>query len=72
MKKAVRSEKKSQMWCPYCDEAIMNSQLPYCQACKVTLFYCPECRKPVPREMRSCPNCGAKIKGFENPDSEPT
>jgi predicted amidophosphoribosyltransferase len=72
MKKSVsKTEKNSQLWCPYCDEEIMNSNLPYCQACKVALFYCPGCKQPVPRRMATCPNCGARIKGFNNPDNEP-
>jgi predicted amidophosphoribosyltransferase len=73
MKKSTsKTEKNSELWCPYCDEELMNSQLPYCQACKVALFYCPGCKKPVPRREKICPNCGAKIKGFTNPDDEIT
>jgi len=49
--------------CPYCDEMIMVPDFPYCQACGITIFYCPKCRKPLPRENRVCPHCGAEILG---------
>ncbi len=55
--------KKKHIFCPYCDQEIMEGNFPYCQACHVTIFYCPKCRKPVPRESKTCPHCGAKIKG---------
>jgi endogenous inhibitor of DNA gyrase (YacG/DUF329 family) len=55
--------KKKHMPCPYCDQEIVEADLPYCQACRVAIFYCPKCRKPVPRENRMCPHCGAEIKG---------
>lgn len=56
-------EKKERLCCPYCDEAIMAAEFPFCQVCRVTVFYCPQCRRPVPREKRHCPYCGAEIKG---------
>ena len=49
-------------FCPFCDEEIMKAALPFCQACGVTIFYCPECRKPLPRDKRVCPHCGADIR----------
>jgi len=58
-----QKEKGKQLFCPYCDEEIMTADFPYCQACKVTVFYCPECRKPLPRDNRVCPHCGAEIEG---------
>ena len=54
---------KRRCLCPYCDQEILEADLPYCQACQVTIFYCPECREPLPRDIRVCPNCGAEIKG---------
>ena len=54
---------KAHLYCPYCDDEIAEAQFPYCQACQVEVFFCPECRQPVPREDKKCPNCGAKIKG---------
>jgi len=49
--------------CPYCDEEIAEVSSSCCQACGVTIFYCPKCRKPVPRDNRICPHCGAEIRG---------
>ncbi len=60
---AERKEEKKNLFCPYCDEEMMGEGLSYCQACGVTVFYCPACREPVAREERVCPHCGAEIKG---------
>ena len=54
---------REQRFCPYCDEEIAEAAFPYCDTCKVTVFFCPSCRKPVSRESRVCPDCGAEIKG---------
>jgi hypothetical protein len=59
---AERKPEKEHCCCPYCDVEIMEVLFPYCRACGVTIFYCPECRKPLPRENRICPHCGAEIK----------
>jgi len=48
--------------CPYCDDEIAEASLPYRQACEVTEFHCPKCRKPVSRDKQVCPECGAEIK----------
>ncbi len=56
---------KERLFCPYCDEEIAETSDLYCGACKVTVFHCPKCRKPVPRGNRICPYCGAEIKGEE-------
>jgi predicted amidophosphoribosyltransferase len=61
-KKPDKTEEKH-LFCPYCEQEISELQYPYCQACKVEIFYCPQCRKPVSRENETCPECGAKIKG---------
>ena len=58
-----QKEKKEHLFCPYCEEEIAEALLPYCRACGVTMFYCPKCRKPLSRDNRVCPHCGAKIKG---------
>jgi len=58
-----QKEEKKHLFCPYCDEERMAADLPYCQACGLTIFYCPQCRKPLPRENRVCPHCGADIRG---------
>ena len=49
--------------CPYCDEEIAEASFPYCDACNVTVFSCPNCQKPLSRDNRTCPHCGAEIKG---------
>ncbi len=59
---AKRAEKK-QLFCPYCDEEIVEAKIPYCQACGITIFYCPKCRKPLSRDNKVCPACGADIRG---------
>jgi predicted RNA-binding Zn-ribbon protein involved in translation (DUF1610 family) len=71
-KNRSKTEKKSELWCPYCDEEIMNSDLPFCQACKVVLFYCPNCSQPVERTKRTCPSCGANIKDYIDQDDKLT
>ena len=58
-----QKEKKKPLFCPYCDEEIMTTDVPQCKACGVTMFYCPKCRKPLPRDNRTCPHCGAEIRG---------
>ena len=55
--------KERQCFCPYCEEEMLIPAPPYCQACGVTVFYCPECRKPLPRGNEVCPHCGAEIRG---------
>ena len=49
-------------FCPYCDEEIAEAAFPYCDACKVEVFYCPKCRQSLPRENKVCPHCGADIR----------
>ncbi len=58
----TQKEKKEQPFCPFCDEEMVETSLSYCQACQVTMFYCPECRKSLSRDNKVCPHCGAEIK----------
>ena len=60
---AKQEEKKEHLSCPYCDEEIKKANLPYCQSCGITMFYCPKCREPLSRENEVCPHCGAEIRG---------
>ena len=53
---------KKRLYCPYCDEEVFNADAPFCEPCKVRLFWCPECKLPMPRENTKCPHCGAEIK----------
>jgi hypothetical protein len=50
-------------FCPYCEEEIIFSGLPYCQPCSVTLRYCSTCQIAVPRDAEVCPKCGGKLEG---------
>ena len=59
---AEQKPEKESRFCPYCDEEIVEISFPYCKVCGVTVFYCPECRKPVSRDKKECPHCGAEIK----------
>ncbi len=60
---AEHKAESKRLFCPYCDEEIAETPTSYCQACEVTIFYCPKCRQPVPRDNKVCPHCGAEIKG---------
>ena len=59
---AEQKEKKEHLFCPYCDDEVIKEDYPYCQACGVTIFYCPECREPLKRDNKVCPHCGAEVK----------
>lgn len=59
----AEQQKKKRLSCPYCDEEMMVPGGAYCQACGIVVFYCPQCRKPVPRDKKECPYCGAEVKG---------
>lgn len=59
---ADKSEKaKKPCSCPYCDEEIARASLPWCEACGVEILHCPECHQAVPRDVKSCPHCGADV-----------
>lgn len=55
-------KEKRGCFCPCCDTEIMEADLPSCGSCGITIFYCPECRKPLSRDNKVCPHCGAKIR----------
>ncbi len=55
-------EVKEHLFCPYCGEGLVEAATTDCQICKIAMFYCPKCRKPVARENKVCPYCGAEIK----------
>jgi len=54
---------KEHRFCPYCDHEIAQASFPYCQTCGLTALNCPKCQKPVPRDEKVCPHCGADIRG---------
>jgi predicted amidophosphoribosyltransferase len=55
------TQKKATPHCPYCDVELVAMNLPFCQACHVTILYCADCGKPLPKNQKTCPSCGAKV-----------
>ena len=55
-------EKEKRCLCPYCQEELAISPLPYCQPCSVLLRYCVRCQIAVAREATVCPQCGDELK----------
>ena len=55
-------EKQKKCFCPYCEEELIISLLPYCQPCVVTLRYCIRCQIAVVREATVCPRCGGELE----------
>ncbi|MDD5289433.1 MAG: zinc ribbon domain-containing protein [Dehalococcoidales bacterium] len=57
----TKQTKKSKCSCPFCDTELV-AKSPICQVCQVTILYCADCGKPLPRNKKTCPACGAKVK----------
>ena len=55
-------QKKAAPHCPYCDVELVAMNLPMCQACQVTIFYCADCGKPLHKDKKVCTSCGAEVK----------
>ena len=55
-------KKERKCFCPYCEEELVISALPYCQPCGVTLRYCINCQIAVVREATVCPQCGGELE----------
>jgi predicted amidophosphoribosyltransferase len=62
MAEQKKKAEKTHLTCPYCEAEIAEASFPFCQACKVKVFYCPSCKKSMPRVSNKCPHCGAVIK----------
>jgi hypothetical protein len=64
MAKAAKKEttQKKTAWkaphCPYCDVEMQALNLPVCQACQVTIQYCPHCGHPLAKGEEACSSCG--------------
>jgi predicted amidophosphoribosyltransferase len=61
MAKTVKKDivqKKASPHCPYCDVEMMAVNQPICQACQVTIQYCPHCGHPLPKGEKECSSCG--------------
>ncbi len=54
--------RQGKCFCPYCEEELVISALPYCQPCGVTLRYCIKCQIVVVREATVCPQCGDELE----------
>ncbi|KSV16109.1 hypothetical protein DA01_08485 [Dehalococcoides mccartyi] len=55
---------KNSTACPYCDIATeAEARMPFCKACKLSLFYCPACGGLVGRGEAFCPHCQAEMTG---------
>ena len=59
-KKSSKTADKKELHCPFCDEEIRQLNLPWCQACGVTIAVCAKCGQPMGKEKNACPHCGAK------------
>ena len=55
-------EKETRCFCPYCEEELTISTMPYCQPCGVTLRYCVRCQIAVVREATICLQCGGELE----------
>lgn len=47
--------------CPYCEEELFATALPYCRHCSVTLRYCVTCQIAVAQNAEVCPQCGGQL-----------
>ncbi len=64
MKKKMKAAKQNEgrCVCPYCEEEMVISSSPLCQACGVVFLRCLECGITVlDREAKNCPKCGAPL-----------
>ncbi len=61
MKKS-KEPKVRRCLCPYCEEEVTTSVLPYCQPCGIALRYCAKCQIAVVKEAEVCPQCGGKLE----------
>lgn len=59
---SAEHEHGQECFCPYCEEELVDETLPYCQACRASIKFCPECGKPITPETKTCPHCGKDIK----------
>ena len=62
MEKAKKkSTKAARCACPFCEQEIEVTTLPFCQACGVVIQYCVKCEAPAPKSAKVCPKCGGKL-----------
>ena len=53
--------KETKCACPFCEEEMEVTALPFCQACGVAVRYCVKCETPAPKNAKVCPKCGGKL-----------
>ena len=53
-------------WRAELPDEIAEAAFPYCEACQVKVLSCPQCQAPVPRDEKTCPQCGCDIKEAAN------
>lgn len=63
MKNDQPANNKKACKCPYCEEELFISNLPFCQACGVMVQYCAACKMTVSeKNATKCPVCGGPLK----------
>lgn len=45
--------------CPYCNQPV-EPKAPFCRPCNKQINYCLACQKPIAKDVKICPHCGAK------------
>ncbi len=57
--KPEKAEKEERCLCPYCEEELVITYAPFCQACGIVFRRCLECEITVlDKEATHCPKCG--------------
>lgn len=58
----MKKAKKERCICPYCEEKLVVTEFPLCQACGVIFHYCLKCQITVlDKEASHCPKCGEPL-----------
>ncbi len=56
-----RKKQKQKCICPFCENELRASELPFCKKCNKKFISCPKCKKLIPENSENCPSCGEKI-----------
>ncbi|MGB8706619.1 MAG: hypothetical protein WCD72_01530 [Dehalococcoidia bacterium] len=61
--KDKKAKKEKSCLCPYCEEELVITSCPFCQACGAVISYCVSCQMTVLDDKATkCPECGAPLK----------
>ncbi|MCJ7790998.1 MAG: hypothetical protein MUP49_01060 [Dehalococcoidia bacterium] len=61
--KDKKAKKEKSCLCPYCEEELVITSCPFCQACGAVISYCVSCQMMVLDEKTTtCPQCGGQLK----------